>query len=108
MLQRQVIGLLAGLACVVAVTPLLADEIAWVTEQRVFQRRVFFIRPLGFVEPTAARRISYPESLRFERVHEEVYREHGFEIVDVSPGDPSERAAAVATVVAEEADRPAG
>src|SRR5262249_55409481 len=47
-----------------AVTPLLAAEIAWITEQRVFQRRVFFIRPLGFIEPTAARRISYLESLR--------------------------------------------
>ena len=90
-----------------AVTPLLADEIARITEQRLYQRRVFLIRPLGFVEPTAARRISYPESLRFERVHEAVYREHGFEIVDVARGDPSDRAAAIAAAVTEEAEPPA-
>jgi len=90
-----------------AVTPLLADEIARITEQRVYQRRVFFIRPIGFIEPTAVRRISYQDSLGFELIHEAVYREHGFEIMDIPPGDPSDRAAAIAAAVAEEADPPA-
>jgi predicted ATPase len=37
-----------------------------------------------------------PDSLAFERLHEEVYREHGLEIVDVPPGAVTERAAFVA------------
>jgi hypothetical protein len=36
--------------------------------------QVFFIRNLGFMRPTEARRISFQEALRFEPIHEEVYR----------------------------------
>jgi len=86
----------------------LANEIARIAEQRLYQRRVFFIRPLGFIEPTAVRRIGYQDSLSFELLHEAVYRDHGFEIVDISPGDPLVRAATIEAAVAEEADRPAG
>jgi predicted ATPase len=45
--------------------------------------RVFLVQPIGFVTPTAARRISYPDSLRFAAVHEQVYRQYGFEPVPV-------------------------
>jgi predicted ATPase len=31
----------------------------------VYERTVFLVRPIGFVAPTAARRISYAESLEF-------------------------------------------
>ena len=78
------------------VTPLLAAEIKRLREQQIFQRMVFFVRPIGFVEPTEARRISYEESLMFERLHEAVYREHGFELIDVPPGSVDSRAALVA------------
>jgi predicted ATPase len=78
------------------VTPLLAEEIKRLREQQIFQRMVFFVRPIGFIEPTAARRISYEESLVFERLHEAVYREHGFELIDVPPAPVGERAARVA------------
>ena len=61
----------------------------------IFQRRVFFIRNLGFVTPTEARRISFEETLRFERIHEETYRKFGFELVFVEPGSVSERVAAI-------------
>ncbi|MBM2620675.1 AAA family ATPase [Actinoplanes sp. LDG1-06] len=61
---------------------------------------VFFVRNLGFVRPTAARRIGFAESLAFERVHEEVYREVGFTIVDVAAGPLDERVDAVRAVVA--------
>lgn len=57
------------------------------------------MRPLGFVEPTAARRISYAESLKFAAVHEAVYREHGFTLIDVLPAPVVERAALVQSVV---------
>ena len=78
------------------VTPLLAGEIKRLMDQGIFQRPVFFVRPIGFIEPTPARRISYPESLMFERLHEEAYREHGFELIDVPPGSIEARAALVA------------
>ncbi|MGH3098455.1 MAG: AAA family ATPase [Streptosporangiales bacterium] len=65
------------------VTPVLADEIERVTEEQVYERSVFFVRPLGFVQPTAARRITYHDALAFETVHENVYREYGFTVVDV-------------------------
>jgi predicted ATPase len=78
------------------VTPPLADVIKRLLEQQIFQRMVFFVRPIGFIEPTAARRISYEESLIFERLHEAAYREHGFELIDVPPGPVDARAALVA------------
>jgi predicted ATPase len=78
------------------VPPALASEVARVVAERVYEREVFLVRPIGFIQPTAARRISYQESLEFERVHEAVYREHGFEIIDVLPGPVTERAVAIA------------
>jgi predicted ATPase len=38
--------------------------------------------PLDFILATAARRISYADALAFEQVHEALYREHGFELVE--------------------------
>jgi predicted ATPase len=79
-----------------AATPLLTAEVDRIARDRVFEPAVFFIRPLGFIEPTEARRISYADSLDFERVHEAVYREHGFELIDVPPAPVADRAAAIA------------
>jgi predicted ATPase len=77
------------------VTDRLSRELERITTETIFQRRVFFIRNLGFVTPTAARRISFEETLRFERVHEETYRKFGFEIVLVEPARLSDRVAAI-------------
>jgi len=71
----------------------LAEEVSRITEAGAVDRRVFFVRPIGFIEPTAARRISYQDSLAFERVHEDEYVRLGFEIVDVPPAPVHERAA---------------
>jgi predicted ATPase len=68
----------------------------------VYERTVFLVRPIGFVAPTAARRISYAESLEFERRHEKAYREHGFELVPVTAGPVAERAAAIAARISAE------
>src|SRR4051812_6921318 len=35
-----------------------------------YERMAFLVRNLGFVEPTAARRITYAQSIGFERIHE--------------------------------------
>jgi predicted ATPase len=49
---------------------------------------------LGFITPTEARRISF-EDMRFERVHEETYRNFGFELVPIAPDSPSIRVDAI-------------
>ena len=74
-------------------------ELARVKAEAVFERRVFFIDNLGFVTPTAARRISFADAVRFEGVHEEVYRELGYDLVRVAPGSLRERAGAITDLV---------
>lgn len=63
--------------------------------ESIFQRQVLFIRNLGFISPTKARRISYEESLRFERIHEEVYRESGFDLISIDRASLPERVAQI-------------
>jgi predicted ATPase len=70
----------------------LASEVDRILREGIYQRQVFVIRLLGSVAPTAVRRISYAESVRFGRLHERVYRTHGYELVDVPAGTVAERA----------------
>jgi len=72
-------------------TPLLARELERVRTEGIFEPRVFFIRNLGFITPTEARRISFEETLRFERIHEETYRDFGFEMISVEAASVAER-----------------
>ncbi len=74
---------------------ILSHELKRIETGAIFQKRVFFIRNLGFITPTEARRINFEESLRFERVHEETYRSFGFEIVSIEPGGLSDRVTAI-------------
>lgn len=66
-----------------------------VRREALYQARVFFIRNLGFIEPTAARRISFEETLRFEGIHEEVYRAWGFDPMFIEPAPLAERFRAI-------------
>lgn len=70
----------------------LSAEIDRITRERSYDRRVFFVRDIGFCDPTAARRITFEDSLEFERVHEQIYHALGYELVDVSPGEIADRA----------------
>jgi predicted ATPase len=70
-------------------SPFLTSELERV--QGLYEKRVFFIRNLGFVAPTEARRISFEDAVRFEKIHEEIYRGLGFELVYVEPGSVVER-----------------
>ncbi|HXM60949.1 MAG TPA: AAA family ATPase [Terriglobales bacterium] len=81
------------------VSPTLSRELERIKGEDIFQKRVFFIRNLGFITPTEARRISFEETVRFERIHEETYRNFGFEIVAIEPGSLSERVAAIKTAI---------
>jgi predicted ATPase len=78
----------------------LEDEVGRVLAAGGYEPQVFFIRNLGFVEPTAARRISFQDSLTFERVHEQVYRDLGFQLIEVRPGLLAARAALIQQTVA--------
>jgi predicted ATPase len=73
--------------------PALTEEVERILRHGVYERRVLFVRPIGLVEPTAARRISYEDSILFERVHEEEYTRLGFEIIDIPSGPVAQRAA---------------
>jgi len=73
----------------------LSHELERVKTEAIFRKSVFFIRNLGFITPTEARRISFEETLRFERIHEETYRKFGFELVFVEAGSVSERVGAI-------------
>jgi len=72
-------------------SPFLAGELERVKKESIYQNRVFFIRNLGFVTPTEARRITFEETLRFEKIHEELYRDFGFELISVEPRSLMER-----------------
>jgi len=77
----------------------LAEELRVIAEERVFEPQVFFLENLGFIAPTEARRITFEESLRFERIHEETYRELGYELVRVKAGSLDDRVAEIVRVV---------
>jgi predicted ATPase len=73
----------------------LSRELKRIETEAIYQKRVFFIQNLGYVKPTKARRISFEEALRFERVHEETYRNFGFELVPIAPGNVLDRVDAI-------------
>jgi len=81
-----------------SVSTVLSEELERIKTEAIYQERVFFVRNLGFVTPTEARRISFEETLRFERIHEETYRSFGFEIVSIAAGSVAERVAAIKRV----------
>lgn len=75
--------------------PFLMGELERIRKEAIYQKQVFFVRHLGFVAPTEARRISLEDALRFEKIHEEIYKGFGFELIYVERGTPAERAGAV-------------
>lgn len=73
----------------------LRTEIEELTRSGFYERRVFLVRLMGFIQPTAARRIGLEDARRFEVVHERTYRAHGFELVTVEPGSVLDRVGAI-------------
>lgn len=80
------------------VSRMLSRELERIKAEAIYERTVFFVRNLGFVAPTAARRISFEETLRFEKIHEEAYRRFGFELVFIEPGGLADRVNAIKRV----------
>ncbi len=63
--------------------------------ERTYEPAAFFIRNQGFVTATAARRISFEDSLVFEQLHKQTYRDLGFEAVDIPAGPLADRVALI-------------
>lgn len=81
-------------------SPFLSDELERVKKEAIYQSRVFFVRSLGFITPTEARRISFEDAVRFEKIHEETYRSFGFELVSVEPGRLVDRVSTIKAAIA--------
>lgn len=78
-----------------AASPALAEELDRIAREEVYERRVVFVAGLGFVTPTAGRRISHADALLFERLHRETYTALGYELVELAPAPVEQRADAV-------------
>ena len=73
------------------VSATLVTEIERIRSECFYEREVFFVRDLGFVERSDARRITYEQSLEFEAVHIAAYEGLGYELVDVPRGTVADR-----------------
>ncbi|MBI1327538.1 MAG: AAA family ATPase [Alphaproteobacteria bacterium] len=65
------------------ISDVLMEEINRTVSENVFERDVFFIRPLGFCIPTDVRTINYDETLKFEKIHEAAYEKFGYNLVSI-------------------------
>ena len=80
-------------------SPVLCGELERVRNESIYENQVFFIRNLGFITPTEARRISFEDTLRFEEIHEDTYRKLGFELVSVEAGSVAERVSKIKAAI---------
>jgi predicted ATPase len=78
---------------------LLEHALERVTRESIFQKEVLFVRNLGFIAPTEARRIRFDEALRFERIHEDVYRQFGFELISIEAASLEARVAEIKRII---------
>lgn len=79
----------------------LTSELERIQHEKIYEKRVFFIQNLGFVTPTEARRISFEETLRFEKIHEETYRKFGFELLPIAARDLLTRVSLIKAAIRE-------
>jgi predicted ATPase len=80
-------------------TPVLSGELEVIRQNAIYETTVFFVRHLGFITPTEARRISFEETVRFEKIHERTYRDFGFELISIEPGSVSERVSTIKAAI---------
>lgn len=84
---------------------LLDGEVSRVIAEGTYEPMAFFIRNQGFVQPTPARQISFEDSLAFERLPEQVYRELGFQLINVPAGPLADRVALIKHTVSQQRAR---
>ncbi|GCE31321.1 hypothetical protein KDA_68050 [Dictyobacter alpinus] len=69
----------------------LLEEMQRIEHERIYQREVFFIENLGFCQPTEARKITFEDSLLFEKIHRDTYTSLGYELIEIAPKPLAER-----------------
>jgi len=69
----------------------LMQEIERIKKYNIYEQQVFFIDNLGFIENTNARKISFEDSLEFEKVHLDVYKKFGFSCIHIPTGSIEDR-----------------
>lgn len=72
-------------------TDILLNEIERTEREQIYQHKVFFIENLGFCTPTNARKISFEESLIFEKIHMDTYAKFGYTCIKIAPQTVPER-----------------
>ncbi len=78
---------------------LLEDEVERVVRDNVYAETVFFLRNQGSIQATAARQISFEDSLNFEQLHRQTYRDLGFKLAEVPAASVGDRVALVQQTV---------
>jgi predicted ATPase len=76
-------------------SPELSREIERIEQERIYQRKVFFIQSLEFITASDARRITPEDALCFERVHEETYLAFDYQILPIAAGPLPKRIATI-------------
>ncbi len=69
----------------------LLEEMERIERENIYQRQVFFLEHLGFCQQTSARKITFEESLLFEKIHADVYTSLGYHLIKVAPEALSQR-----------------
>ena len=69
----------------------LTREISRLLADGGYEPAAFFLRNQGFIQPTEARRITLQDSLAFEQVHEQAYRDLGFQLIEIPPAPLASR-----------------
>lgn len=72
-------------------SPQLTREISRLLADGGYEPAAFFLRNQGFIQPTEARRITLQDSLAFEQVHEQAYRDLGFQLIEIPPAPLASR-----------------
>ena len=80
-------------------SPGLTHETSRLLATSGYEATAFLIRSQGFIQATAARRITLEDALAFEQVHEQAYRDLGFQLIDVPAGPLPGRVALIRQVV---------
>jgi predicted ATPase len=82
-------------------SPVLTAELNRIRQDAIYENRAFFVRNLGFVARTEVRRLSFEDTVRFEKIHEQTYRDFGFELFPIERGPVTERVSAIKSAIHE-------
>lgn len=69
----------------------LIEEIERINQAQIYEKNVFYIEPLGFITPTDARKISFEESLVFDKIHHDCYLKFGYRCIKIPAAPITER-----------------